>query len=108
MPLSMFRPAASASEPRSWHRSKEMDARTIARDLPEYCLFHEHAEGMAFYLIFTLSRYQRDRAPLDVDSTVQVVHNSQRTQRTAMTYLYTASGERVDSVKRTSQVSCYP
>ena len=56
----------------SWNRARAIDARTKATGRPEYYRFHERAEGKADCCILGLSRYQRDRAPLDVDGTVQV------------------------------------
>ena len=68
MSVSMFRPAASASEPRSWHRARAMDVQTNATDHLEYCRLHDRAEWKVDYCILGLPRYHRDRAMLDVDS----------------------------------------
>jgi len=70
MSVSMFRPAASAPNPRSRHRARAMEAQMNATGKPEYSRFHDHAEGKADYCILGLSCYQRDLATLDVDSTV--------------------------------------
>ena len=49
-----------------------MGARTNATAHPEYCRIHDRVEGKADYFIYFLYCYERNHAPLDVDSTIQV------------------------------------
>ena len=72
MSVSMFRLQLSPLNPRFGHSVRAMHARAKAKGHPEYCRFHDRAEEKADFCILGLSPYQCDRAPHDVDITVQL------------------------------------